>query len=153
MKKHSLLVIVAVLLALAAGSAYAAPHGPGDNGLGYTVGGIFESAPDADGDGIPNGQDLDYQPPLDGSGSQFGPRVSAFDSPGLETPIRSNYWFRYMWMGGLGPFMNGLLGNSYGPGDGTGFNGDGPGDGTGYGPGDAMGECDGTLVRERFQRP
>lgn len=38
-----------------------------DNCLGH-----LPIGPDADGDGIPNGQDDDYLPPLDGSGAQTG---------------------------------------------------------------------------------
>ena len=148
MKKHSSLVILAVLLALAAGSAYAAPSATDGDGLGYTIGGDFESAPDADGDGIPNGQDADYLPPLDGTGSQFG----SLSAVAQETPIRANHWFRYMWMGGLGPFMNSLLSTGYGPGDGTGFDGDGPADGTGYGPGDGTGDCDGSFLRTKLHQ-
>jgi len=34
--------------------------------------GINDNAPDADGDGIPNGMDPDYVRPMDGSGSQRG---------------------------------------------------------------------------------
>lgn len=32
--------------------------------------GCIPQGPDADGDGIPNGQDDDYEPPQDGSGTQ-----------------------------------------------------------------------------------
>ncbi len=146
MKKSSSVVILAVLLALAAGSAHAAPYATGDDGLGYMIGGDCDSAPDADGDGIPNGQDSDYLPPLDGSGSQFG----TLSAVALDTPIRSHHWFRYMWMGGLGPMVSTLLSTGYGPGDGLGFDGDGPADGTGYGPGDCTGDCDGTFDRDRL---
>ena len=148
MKKLSTLLILAMVLALVAGSAYAAPSATDGDGLGYTVDGDFDSAPDADGDGIPNGQDADYLPPLDGTGSQFG-SLSAVPQ---GTSVRANHWFRYMWMGGLGPFVNSLLSSGYGPGDGTG-DGDGPADGTGYGPGDGTGDCDGTPIHLRTHRP
>ena len=75
---------------------------------------------DADGDGIPNGQDPDYVKPLDGSGQKFMHGKTSKNKFG---------------MGG------------YGPGDGTGNSGLGPKDGTGYGPG--TGTCDGTGPKGR----
>jgi len=147
MKFSSLLILTAVL-SLVASSANAAPSIHGDDGLGNTVRGIYESAPDADGDGIPNGQDPDYTPPADGTGSQFG-------KPGAAPTgarIQAKSWFRFMWLGGLGPIMTDLLSNGYGPGDGTGNDGDGPADGTGYGPGDGTGDCDGTGSFLRLRR-
>ncbi len=38
-----------------------------ENGDGFN-----DLAPDADGDGIPNGMDEDYVPPADGEGNQYG---------------------------------------------------------------------------------
>lgn len=40
--------------------------------------GYNDNAPDADGDGIPNGQDPDYTRPLDGTGSKFKGDRSGF---------------------------------------------------------------------------
>jgi hypothetical protein len=44
----------------------------GDGVCDNCPGGTNPDAPDADGDGIPNGQDPDYVPPQDGSGQQRG---------------------------------------------------------------------------------
>ncbi|MCF8383824.1 MAG: hypothetical protein K9G39_09610 [Chlorobium sp.] len=57
-----------------------------DNPLMQLIGGgdcdgINENAPDADGDGIPNGQDPDYVRPLDGSGN--GGRVVSATGAGV----------------------------------------------------------------------
>ncbi len=89
---------------------------------------------DADNDGIPNCDDADYAPPLDGTGYKFGKTQATIVPNGLT--------FRFTWNLGV-PFMFGLwvpnvgepAAPGYGPGDGTGNDGDGPADGTGYGPG------------------
>jgi len=121
------LTILAVLAAMALWSggvlAQTTGHGFGvcgfvdENGDGFN-----DLAPDADGDGIPNGMDPDYVRPLDGSGQRFG-------------------------FGG-GMAQKGMTdmdaGHRFGPGDGTGFGGHGPADGTGFGPGAGTGDCDGT---------
>ncbi len=106
---------------------------------------------DSDGDGIPNCQDSDYSPPLDGTGFQHGQPAA--------TPTTGELTFRYTWNWRM-PFLLGICmptivpAAGYGPGDGTGYGGDGPGDGTGYGPGPyGTGDCDGDgpegLVRRR----
>ena len=81
--------------------------------------GLNDNAFDADGDGIPNGQDPDFVRPEDGSGRQM--------KNGKSTQTKFG-------------------GNKYGPGNGTGNNGVGPQDGTGYGSGNGTGTgtCDGT---------
>jgi len=45
---------------------------------------------------------------------------------------------------GTGTGTQAKKGNRYGPGDGTGLQGNGPRDGTGYGPGAKSGNCTGT---------
>jgi hypothetical protein len=42
------------------------------DGICDNCGGCLPQGPDADGDGIPNGQDPDYVPPQDGDGQQEG---------------------------------------------------------------------------------
>ncbi len=103
---------------------------------GHRVGGFLDEngdgfndlAPDADGDGIPNGLDPDYAPPADGSGYQFGPGDGG-QCPEVGFIYRFWYKWQYMWQRLTGGP------NGYGPGDGTGNGGTGPADGTGYGPG------------------
>ena len=106
-----LLFVMSVLAALAiarpSASAFAGGAGPG---IGTCPN---PGAPDADGDGIPNGQDPDYVAPRDGSGRAA-----------LMNAFR---YGRFGWLAAIG---------GWGPGDGTGNGGVGPGDGTGYGPGD-----------------
>jgi hypothetical protein len=138
MKKHVSLVLLAMMLALVASTARAGQQMyQGEGGQGYQVEGDYATAPDADGDGIPNCQDPDYTPPADGTGSQFGKPHTI--STGVR--LQASNWLQnsYMWMGGFGPFLMGLLSSGAGPGDGT---GDGiPNlDGTGYGPGDCTGD-------------
>jgi hypothetical protein len=136
--KAKILITLALLTAVLAANAMAA--GPcaygGDNGLGYQVGGVIGTAPDADGDGIPNGQDPDYQPPADGTGSRFG-RGTGSCALVVDNlvPGFGGYLQRIRHMLGLAA--------GFGPGDGTGT-GDEPKDGTGYGPGPyGDGTCDG----------
>ena len=77
MKKLSAILMAGVAVAVVAVAAQAAP---GENGNGHRVAvfidengdGFNDLAPDADGDGIPNGLDSDYVKPQDGTGSGFG---------------------------------------------------------------------------------
>jgi len=152
MTRTSFVLMVAMVLALGVGIAYAAPNG---NGNGYRVAefidengdGFNDLAPDADGDGIPNGLDSDYERPQDGSGNGFGRQV---DGPYAETKgLRSaaNWDFaHYFFFGPFGPYVLEAPGNQHGPADGNGFGGDGPADGSGFGPGSGSGtgDCDGT---------
>jgi len=123
---------------------------------GWHVGGFVDEdgdgfndlAPDADGDGIPNGLDPDYQPPLDGTGQRFGVTNGEECTGDQQEGYLHQFmhkWLR-MWQRMFGGGENGGNGG-YGPGDGTGFGGDGPGDGTGFGPGDGTG--DGPLGIQR----
>jgi len=91
--------------------------------------GFNDNAPDADGDGIPNGMDDDFVPAMDGSGNGFGGGDGVCDSTGT---------------GGNGG------GNGWGPGGGNGNGGVGPGDGTGHGPGDCTGETEGIVGRRDY---
>ena len=130
-----------------AGVAGAQGFGPGD-GTGECQfidedgDGFNDLAPDADGDGIPNGQDPDYVRPEDGTGSQLrhqygkpgevGDNVKGFGQGNGKMNANK----------GEGPGQGGGRNHAYGPGDGTGT-GVGPADGTGFGPGDGTGDCDG----------
>ena len=60
-------------------NAQTTEHGPGfvdENGDGYN-----DNAPDADGDGIPNGQDPDYVKPGDGTGKSAANAGKGFGKP------------------------------------------------------------------------
>ncbi|MCK4578423.1 MAG: hypothetical protein KAU50_06515 [Candidatus Marinimicrobia bacterium] len=124
-KLKSLATVAGLLAAMTLGVQQLQAQDFGGNGFGQGPGmfldengdGINDLAPDADGDGIPNGMDDDYVRLADGSG--FSHRHGAGMNGGRR---------------GAGGF---------GPGDGTGFNRMGPADGTGFGPGDCTG--DGTL--------
>ena len=137
MKRSILVLSLMVFIALlAAGGASAAGPSSGANHS-------YQYLTDSDGDGIPNCQDPDYTPPLDGTGSQHGKMQAARTS--------SAFSFRYSWnwrmpvmLGVLIPGLTVVPASGYGPGDGTGDGGDGPEDGTGYGPGPyGTGDCDG----------
>ncbi len=119
MNRTLILLTLLVTFALTATLANAQGFGPGlgdgicnfidEDGDGYN-----DLAPDADGDGIPNGLDPDYVPAMDGTGNRYGAN-------------------------GIGDtFGKGLGVGHYGYGDGTG-DGTGPADGTGFGPG--TGDC------------
>lgn len=119
--------------------------------------GYNDNAPDADGDGIPNGQDEDYTgAKIRKNGKGFvdlngdGINDNAFDSDGDGIPNGQDPDFVKPEDGTGRKMMNGkntqtkFGGNKYGPGNGTGNNGVGPKDGTGYGSGNGTGTCDGT---------
>jgi len=127
------LTILALLAALGlwSGSVLAQTTGNGFGVCGFVDengDGFNDLAPDADGDGIPNGMDPDYVKPLDGTGQQYG-----FGGGAAEKGL-----------------MGQGTGNHYGPGDGTGFGGMGPADGTGFGPGTGTGDCDGTGPTDKI---
>lgn len=148
--KRSTTLGIALALGLFAVNASAQGFGPGDgtgacpfideNGDGFN-----DLAPDADGDGIPNGLDPDYVRPQDGTGSQhrrgvLGPidelakGIARAFGPQLPGPHGEAHAYQGAGAGSM---------NHYGPGDGTGT-GEGPADGTGFGPG-GDGDCDGTA--------
>ncbi|MBU0741893.1 hypothetical protein KKG45_14375 [bacterium] len=132
MKRNlSLLTLLAAIALMAtAASAQGFGPGPGDgicNFIDEDGDGYNDLAPDADGDGIPNGVDPDYVSPMDGTGNRFGANRN-IDTLSKILGVGN--------MGGAG---------RYGVGDGTG-DGTGPVDGTGFGPG--TGDCinDKTVV-------
>jgi len=138
--KQTFIPLTLATLAIVALVALSAPAPAMAQGLGFTVGGFVDEngdgfndlAPDADGDGIPNGQDPDYFPPLDGTGQRFG---AAGGSELLASPADAfahKYMNKFlnMWQRMFGQTTTSLTGA--GPGDGTG-NAVPPQDGTGYG--------------------
>lgn len=148
MNRTSLTTLMVMFISLLALSAYAQDSfGPGQgNGVCQFIDedgdGFNDLAPDADGDGIPNGLDEDFVKPEDGTGSMF-----RWGQGGLQ--MLKNFGES------ADQFMN-LTGNRYGLGDGTG-SGTGPADGTGFGPGtgSGSGDCtgdgsvDGDSVQQR----
>jgi len=99
--------------------------------------GVDDNAPDHDNDGIPNGQDPDYQ------GAGKGKKQQTFvdnDGDGIADNAR----------GQMKGKAKGQAG--YGPGDGTGNKGVRPQDGTGYGRGAQSGNCDGNGPRGNSKR-
>ena len=122
--------------------------------------GFNDNAPDADGDGIPNGRDEDYSGAKiknGNSGSKGfidlngdGINDNAVDSDGDGIPNGQDSDFvrpndgtgRQMKYGSNN--SSGKGGHKWGPNDGTGNSGIGPKDGTGYGSGSGTGNCDGT---------
>jgi hypothetical protein len=118
--------------------------------------GFNDLAPDADGDGIPNGQDPDYVRPEDGTGNQYAHQHAMQNGQGFRHGQFGEDAGEGLLTGlgdgecdGTGAPEGVRRGNAYGPGDGTGI-GEGPADGTGFGPGDGTGigdgdgECDGS---------
>lgn len=140
MRTSAITLLALLAITLFAVTAQAEGFGPGSgdgvcNFVDEDGDGFNDLAPDADGDGIPNGLDDDYVPAGDGTGSQhqWG-RGST-----VEGPMKM-LGFVFM---NSGEFAG--QGHRYGPGDGSG-DGTGPADGTGFGPGDGTGDgdCDGT---------
>jgi len=134
MKRITLLTFIAALLLVLAPAAYAQDFGPG-NGTGNGEcrfidedgDGFNDLAPDADGDGIPNGLDPDYVKPGDGTGNQF------------KWAYAYGELFRRMFGQDVTLAMKSGENGHWGPGDGT---GDCIGDGTGggnFGPGAGTG--------------
>jgi len=104
-----------------------------ENGDGYN-----DNAPDADGDGIPNGLDPDYTGPK----NRMGKGAKGFvdnDGDGINDNMQAG-------QGNGGKNRKG----GYGPGDGSGNKGMGPKDGTGFGP--KTGGCDGTGPKGKVTR-
>lgn len=97
--------------------------------------GFNDLAPDADGDGIPNGLDPDYVRPEDCDG----------DGNAYQGANQGGAMGRHGQIAGGESLLkaDGMPAAGHGPGDGTG-GGLAPGDGTGFGPGAGTGDCDGT---------
>ncbi len=137
--------LAALCLVLMTGVAAAQGFGPGGGSgvcgfIDEDGDGFNDLAPDADGDGIPNGLDPDFAKPEDGTGSQLQHRYGRLGEVGdIANGIANAYAHMHAYQG-EGPGQGGGLSHSYGPGDGTGT-GVGPGDGTGFGPGDGSGDC------------
>jgi hypothetical protein len=121
MKIRIMLVATAIMLTALAATAMAQAPGNGPGAGGGTC--YNPSAPDHDGDGIPNGLDPDYGPPRDGTGRGLrGMHVEWTGAGFWYAPQRSllNQWGA---MTARGP---GRLGNGYGPGGAGDCDGSGP---------------------------
>ncbi len=132
MTRNLITLMTALFVLMLASMATAQDFGPGQgNGVCQFIDedgdGFNDLAPDADGDGIPNGLDEDYVRPEDGSGSML--RHGQANEMGGED---------FGFAKGEGMGQGDGTGQGFGPGDGSG-SGVGPGDGTGFGPG--TGEC------------
>lgn len=141
MTRNLITLMSALLVLMLASMATAQDFGPGQgNGVCQFIDedgdGFNDLAPDADGDGIPNGLDEDFVKPEDGTGNMYR-YGQAGEMDGED--------FGFAKGDGAGS------GQGYGLGDGTG-SGVGPGDGTGFGPG--TGECleDGVTSSETVGR-
>jgi len=147
------IVLISMFTLLLAGVAMAQDNGPGQAGgvcgfVDENGDGFNDLAPDADGDGIPNGLDPDYVKPEDGTGTQAKHQYGKLASDELVKSFQAvmgaahgalhmnAYAYRHAFAGEDAGF-------AWGPGDGTGL-GIGPMDGTGFGPGDGTGDCDGS---------
>jgi hypothetical protein len=123
--------------------------------------GFNDNAPDADGDGIPNGRDEDYTGPQNRKGTDGhkgfvdldgdGINDNAVDSDGDGIPngqdpdyVKPNDGTGQKNQNGKGNNGNGKM---WGPKDGTGNSGVGPKDGTGYGSGSGNGTGTGTGTK------
>jgi hypothetical protein len=149
-KTLGIFTLLAIFVAI--GSFDPAPaSAAGQGGQGYKVRGFVDAdgdgfndnAPDADGDGIPNGQDEDFVKPADGTGQRWAR---------AEAGERGSFWQRAKNMRGYCGDRNIRGGGQrgFGPGDGTGNGGNGPMDGSGHGPN--SGDCDGSGSRGRRAR-
>ncbi|MEE4310839.1 MAG: hypothetical protein V2J62_03120 [candidate division KSB1 bacterium] len=104
--------------------------------------GYNDNAPDADNDGIPNGQDPDYDGPKSRAGNKSGRGFVDENADGINDNIQK-----------VGKSNKGQRGKGgFGPKDGTGNKGMGPKDGTGNGPGAQSGNCDGTGPKGQRNR-
>jgi len=135
MKRKLLTTLMAAALLILTTSVYAQDFGPGNgDGAGECQfidedgDGFNDLAPDADGDGIPNGLDPDYVKPADGTGNQF------------KWAGSYGKLFRQMFGQDVASAMKTGEAGHYGPGDGTGdCIGDGLGGGA-FGPGAGTGD-------------
>lgn len=147
--KRNLSLALALALGLLAVDASAQGFGPGDGSgecpsfIDENGDGFNDLAPDADGDGIPNGLDPDYVRPQDGTGAQHQKgKLGLLDV--VSKGAAQEFGPQLPGPHGAGAGAGAGVMNHYGPGDGTGT-GVGPQDGTGFGPGaNGDGTCDGT---------
>ncbi len=143
MKRTAILPLTAALILVTATAANAQDFGPGNgNGTGECQfidedgDGFNDLAPDADGDGIPNGQDPDYVKPGDGTGNQH-----------KWAQANGNLWTKKFGEDMVQAAKGDSQGH-HGPGDGTGeCVGDGTGGGA-FGPGAGTGTGDATPVED-----
>jgi hypothetical protein len=137
--KLTMTILLSLMVVLLAGAASAQDFGPAGNGVCGFVDedgdGFNDLAPDADGDGIPNGLDEDYVKPEDGTGYQH--KYGSVEDEAFASKVADET----------------AQGHRYGLADGTGT-GTGPADGTGFGPGTGTGDCtsDGVPVGDQVQR-
>jgi len=149
MKREILFTLIFGAFVLLASNAFAQetdpvgdPPGPGaGNGVCQFIDedgdGFNDLAPDADGDGIPNGLDPDYVRPEDGAGNQYQHQFRF----GVLVDVFGRGFGTIALKGPEGGHMFGLRdgsGTGFGPADGTGFgpgSGNSPGDGVGNGQG------------------
>ena len=144
MKTNFLLTALILMMGLMATAALAQDEGEvtdPERGSGHGIcqfvdedgDGFNDLAPDADGDGIPNGLDEDYVKPEDGTGIKY--------AWGQSDELFGHF--------GEGEMAGNTVMNTYGPGDGTGEQ-VGPNDEMdGFGPGEATGdEGDGEGIAE-----
>ncbi len=180
MKRFISLLSVAAL-ALAVGLLFTLPADtyaqpgkgkPADKGfVDANNDGINDNAKDADGDGIPNGQDPDYTKLnpnkgkgrmgfVDENGDGINDLARDDDGDGIPNGKDSDYvkpkdgtGRQFGKLNGGSKMMNGKRGGN-GPGDGTGNKGIGPRDGSGFGPGNGTGTgvCDGTGPKGKTQQ-
>ncbi|HPF35710.1 MAG TPA: hypothetical protein P5571_12465 [Candidatus Krumholzibacteria bacterium] len=132
------LLAIALFAVTAQAQGFGAGLGDGDgicNFVDEDGDGFNDLAPDADGDGIPNGLDPDYVPAGDGTGNMYQWGKGQIDPASMKA---------LSFAGSEDGALNGN-GNRYGLGDGTG-SGVGPADGTGFGSGNGDGDgiCDDT---------
>ncbi len=134
MKRNLITLLAAIFVLMLASVASAQDFGPGQgNGVCQFIDedgdGFNDLAPDADGDGIPNGMDDDFVKPEDGTGNMYGfGQGGGMGEKNLDFAKGE----------GMGQGAGAGSGKGYGVGDGSGI-GTGPGDGTGFGPG--TGDC------------
>ena len=108
MKFRTFTLFAAIALAFALTAASVQAAGPGDGTCPNP------SMNDADGDGIPNGLDGDYTPPMDGTGYQY--RRAGARPMGVQSG--STYQWRRAWTGENVRALARSFG--FGPGTGTG---------------------------------
>ncbi len=138
----TILLSLAFLLLAAGAMAQDEPVCTPGDGLGQGNGvcqfidedgdGFNDLAPDADGDGIPNGLDDDYVRPRDADGKSMD------DASGSLFQYKNMFGKLADVMGHFALKSGSENGHMYGPGDCTGI-GEGPADGSGFGPGSADG--------------
>jgi hypothetical protein len=129
--------------------------------------GFNDNAPDHDGDGIPNGQDPDYDGAkmragkgkkgfVDENGNGINDNVEDWDGDGVANGKDPDFerpqdgTGRQNQYGKQSQNRTKTGRGGYGPGDGTGKSGVGPQDGSGYGPGSD--NCDGTGPKGSTKR-